>query len=216
MKLFLDTANVNEIREALELGVIDGVTTNPTLIAREGRDFKQTILEICSIVAGPVSAEVIGLTAEEMVREARVISSWAPNVVVKIPLTPEGLKATKVLSAEGIKTNVTLCFSAAQALLAAKGGATYVSPFVGRIDDSGHDGLELIRDIVTIFRNYDLRTEIITASIRQPLTVIGAAKAGAHIATVPMAVVQQMFKHPLTDLGIQRFLADWQKVPKQC
>lgn len=212
MKLFLDTANIAEIREAWDLGIIDGVTTNPTLIAREGCAFKERIQEICAIVKGPVSAEVIGTTAADMLLEARRIAAWAPNVVVKIPITADGLKATRQLAQEGIKTNLTMCFSANQALLAAKAGATYVSPFVGRIDDTGHVGMELISDIIQIFRNYNIKTEIITASIRQPLTVLEAAKAGAHIATVPMKIITQMLKHPLTDLGIQRFLDDWKKV----
>lgn len=213
MKFFVDTANVGEIREAAALGVLDGVTTNPTLVAKEKRPFKETILEICDIVKGPVSAEVVSLDAAGMIREGRLLASWAPNIVVKVPLTVDGLKATRQLSSEGIKTNVTLVFSAPQGLLAAKAGATYVSPFVGRIDDTGHDGMQLIRDLRLILANYAFPTEIITASVRHPLHVVEAAKAGAHVATVPYAVLQAMIKHPLTDRGLERFLADWKSVP---
>jgi len=216
MKLFIDTANINEIKEAYSWGIICGVTTNPSLIAKEGRDFKEVVNEICSIVDGPISAEVISLKAEGMIEEARDLAKIHKNVVIKIPMTAEGLKAVSVLSKEGIKTNVTLIFSAAQALLAAKAGATYVSPFVGRLDDIGQNGIELIREIVQIFRNYpDIKTEIIAASIRHPIHVIEAAKAGAHIATVPFKVLEQMTKHALTDVGIERFLKDWEKVPKK-
>jgi len=214
MKFFIDTANVKEIREAAALGVLDGVTTNPSLVAKEKRPFKETILEICDIVKGPVSAEVVSLEAEGMVRAARLLAGWAPNIVVKVPLTADGLKATRQLAAEGIKTNVTLVFSAPQGLLAAKAGATYVSPFVGRIDDTGHDGIQLIRDLRQILDNYGFPTEIITASVRHPIHVVEAAKAGAHIATVPFAVLQAMIRHPLTDLGLERFLADWKTVPE--
>jgi len=216
MKLFIDTANVNEIREAHSWGIICGVTTNPSLIAKEGRDFKEVVNEICSIVDGPISAEVISLKAEGMIEEARDLAKIHKNIVIKIPMTAEGLKAVSVLSKEGIKTNVTLIFSAAQALLAAKAGATYVSPFVGRLDDIGQNGIELIKEIVQIFKNYpDIKTEIIAASIRHPIHVIEAAKAGAHIATVPFKVLEQMTKHALTDVGIERFLKDWEKVPKK-
>lgn len=216
MKLFIDTANVNEIREAYSWGIICGVTTNPSLIAKEGRDFKEVVNEICSIVDGPISAEVISLKAEGMIEEARDLAKIHKNIVIKIPMTAEGLKAVSVLSKEGIKTNVTLIFSAAQALLAAKAGATYVSPFVGRLDDIGQNGIELIKEIVQIFKNYsDIKTEIIAASIRHPIHVIEAAKAGAHIATVPFKVLEQMTKHALTDVGIERFLKDWEKVPKK-
>ncbi|ADQ04826.1 transaldolase [Caldicellulosiruptor owensensis OL] len=216
MKLFIDTANVNEIREAHSWGIICGVTTNPSLIAKEGRDFKEVVNEICSIVNGPISAEVISLKAEGMIEEARDLAKIHKNIVIKIPMTAEGLKAVSVLSKEGIKTNVTLIFSAAQALLAAKAGATYVSPFVGRLDDIGQNGIELIKEIVQIFKNYpDIKTEIIAASIRHPIHVIEAAKAGAHIATVPFKVLEQMTKHALTDVGIERFLKDWEKVPKK-
>lgn len=215
MKFFLDTANVNEIREAASLGVISGVTTNPTLISKEGRDFKETILEITSIVDGPISAEVVSLDAEGMIKEAVDIASWHPNIVIKIPMIWEGLKAVKELSKRGIKTNVTLIFSPNQALLAARAGATFVSPFVGRFTDISQDGIALISDIAEIFGYHDISSEIIAASIRTPMDVINAAKAGAHIATVPFKVLQQMVKHPLTDIGIERFLEDWKKVPKK-
>lgn len=213
MQLFLDTANVDEIRQAAEWGVISGVTTNPSLIAREGRDFRQVVKEICAIVDGPISAEVISLKAEEMVREAEELAAIHPNVVIKIPMTPEGIKATGILSKKGIRTNVTLVFSANQALLAAIAGATYVSPFVGRLDDIGHDGMEVVRQTVEIYENYLFDTQIIAASIRHPRHVLEAALAGAHIATVPFAVLKQMFAHPLTDAGIKKFLEDWAKVP---
>ena len=212
MKFFIDTANLDEIKKAESLGVIDGVTTNPSLVAKEGDiDFKTRIKEICEIVDGPVSAEVIGLKTEEMVAEARELAKIASNVVVKIPMTMEGLKAVKILSSEGIKTNVTLVFSANQALLAAKAGATFASPFIGRLDDRGHNGMELINEIVTIYDNYNLDTEIISASIRHPMHVKEAALAGADIATIPFNVIETLSKHPLTDIGIERFLADWNK-----
>ncbi|WP_292460099.1 fructose-6-phosphate aldolase [Methanothermococcus sp.] len=214
MKFFLDTANVNKIREFTEIGLVDGVTTNPTLIAKEGRDFHEVIKEICSIVDGPVSAEVIALDAEGMIKEARELSKLADNVVIKIPMTKEGLKAVNVLSKEGIKTNVTLIFSANQALMAAKAGATYVSPFVGRLDDIGQNGMQLIAEIVQIFRNYDIKTEIIVASVRHPMHVIEAAELGADIATIPFAVLDKMFNHPLTDKGIDRFMKDWEEYLK--
>ena len=209
MKIFLDTANVNEIRQAHALGVLDGVTTNPTLVAKEKRDFRETIVEIASIVDGPVSAEVVSLDWEGMVREGREYASWAPNVVVKCPLTADGLRATKVLSGEGIKVNVTLVFSVNQGLLAAKAGATFVSPFLGRLDDIGHDGMQVVRDLRQIYATYGFGAEIIAASIRHPLHVVEAAKAGAHIATMGWKVLEQMLKHPLTDVGLERFLADW-------
>ncbi|MFO7151855.1 MAG: fructose-6-phosphate aldolase [Bacillota bacterium] len=215
MKLFLDTANVNEIREAASLGVISGVTTNPTLIAKEGRDFKETILEITKIVDGPISAEVVSLDADGMVKEAMEIAAWHPNIVIKIPMTWEGLKAVKELSKSGVKTNVTLIFSPSQALLASQAGATYVSPFVGRFTDISQDGIALVSDIVDIFTLHDIKTKVIAASIRTPMDVVNAAKAGADIATVPYKVLEQMVKHPLTDIGITRFLEDWKKVPKK-
>ncbi|CDF57261.1 fructose-6-phosphate aldolase [Thermobrachium celere] len=215
MKLFIDTANVNEIREAEKLGIICGVTTNPSLIAKEGRDFVEVVKEITEIVDGPISAEVISLDADGMIKEARELTKIHKNIVIKIPMTLEGLKAVKVLSKEGIKTNVTLIFSSAQALLAAKAGATYVSPFVGRLDDVGHNGMNLIEEIVRIFDNYGIETEIIAASIRHPMHVVEAALAGAHIATVPYKVLVQMAKHPMTDIGIEKFLKDWETVPKK-
>jgi len=215
MKIFLDTANIDEIREGVELGVIDGVTTNPSLIAREGRRFDEVVGEICAIVDGPISAEAVSMTSKEMFEEAKRLSEIHPNIVVKIPMTEEGLKTVKKCKKAGIKTNVTLVFSPNQALLAAKAGATYVSPFVGRLDDITHYGMDLVRSIVQIFSNYDFETEIIVASVRNPLHVLEAAMAGADIATVPYKVLKQMFRHPLTDIGIERFLKDWEKVPKE-
>ena len=215
MRIFIDTANVDQIREANSWGILDGVTTNPTLVAKEGRDFRQVIQEICAIVDGPISAEAISLDAEGMVKEARDLSKIHRNIVVKIPMTPEGLKAVKVLSKEGVKTNVTLVFSPNQALLAAKAGATYVSPFIGRLDDISHTGMDLVRDIVKIFSNYGYKTEVIAASIRHPVHVTEAALAGAHVATVPYDILKKMMKHNLTDEGIQKFLKDWEKVPKK-
>lgn len=214
MKFFIDTANVDEIREANEMGIICGVTTNPSLIAKEGRDFNQVIAEIASIVDGPISGEVKATTTEAsaMVEEGRAIAAIHPNMVVKIPMTTEGLKAVKVLSAEGIKTNVTLVFSAAQALLAARAGATYVSPFLGRLDDISMPGIDLIEDITEIFAMHDIDTEIIAASVRHPIHVIDCAKAGADIATVPYKVLMQMTKHPLTDQGIEKFKKDYMAV----
>lgn len=209
MKIFLDSAIVDEIKAAAATGVIDGVTTNPTLIKKSGRDFKEVINEICEILPdGAVSAEVSSEDATEMITEARNYASWKPNIVIKIPMTSEGIKAVKVLSMEGVRTNVTLIFSANQALLAAKAGATFVSPFVGRLDDTGEDGMNLIADIVQIFANYEFKTEIIVASVRHPIHVHQAAMIGAHIATVPFKVFEQLFKHPLTDLGIAQFLKD--------
>lgn len=215
MEIFIDTANLDEIRKVAELGVVSGVTTNPSLIAKEGRDFRQTVLEICEIIDGPISAEVVSPDADGMVKEAEELAGWSPNIVIKVPITMEGLKAVKRLSEKGIKTNVTLIFSPNQALLAARAGATYVSPFVGRLDDASHDGMQLVRDIAEIYAIYGIETQIIAASIRHPLHVIEAAKAGADIATIPYKVIEQMVKHPLTDIGIERFLADWAKVPKK-
>lgn len=215
MKFFIDTANVKEIKEANALGLVDGVTTNPSLVAKEGRDFKDLIKEICTIVDGPISAEAVSLDADGMIKEARELSKIHKNIVVKIPMTPEGLKAVKVVSKEGIKTNVTLVFSPSQALLAAKAGATYVSPFVGRLDDISHVGMDLIEQILIIFDNYGFETEVIVASIRNPLHVVDAALMGAHVATIPYNVMLQLSKHPLTDIGIKKFLDDWEKVPKK-
>lgn len=211
MKIFIDSANVEEIRAANELGIIKGVTTNPSLIAKEGRDLKEVINEICSIVDGPISCEVIGLDSETMIKEGRELAKIHKNIVIKIPMTEEGLKAVKILSKENIKTNVTLVFSASQALLASLAGATYVSPFVGRLDDISMSGEEIIDEIVTIFDIHNLPTEIIAASIRHPMHVVEAAKLGAHIATVPYKVIKQMIKHPLTDIGIKKFMEDWEK-----
>ena len=215
MKIFIDTANTKEIKEAVNLGVIDGVTTNPTLIAKENREPLGLLREICSFVEGPVSAEVINLDASGMLKEAKELSKIAKNTVIKIPLVKEGLKAVKVLAAEGIKTNVTLCFSPTQALLAAKAGAEYISPFIGRLDDFSQLGMDLIRDIKLIFSNYNFKTQIIVASIRNPMHVVEAAKIGADIATIPFTVIEQLVKHPLTDIGIQRFLEDYNKIPKK-
>jgi len=214
MKLFIDTANIKEIKEAAAQGIIDGVTTNPTLIAKENRQASDLLKEICSLVDGPVSAEVIGLEEEAMVNEALELSKIAKNIVIKIPLVKEGLKAVKILRGKGIKTNVTLCFSPSQALLAAKAGADYISPFIGRLDDISEVGMDLIRDIKQIYSNYNFKTEIIVASVRNPLHVVDAAKLGADIATVPFAIIEQLIKHPLTDIGIQRFLEDYKKIPK--
>jgi transaldolase len=215
MKIFIDSANVNDIREAASLGVIDGVTTNPTLVSREKKPAPELLKEICGIVDGPVSAEVISLDAEGMIREAQELVKIAPNIVIKIPLVKEGIRAVKLLAAKKIKTNVTLCFSATQALLAAKAGASYISPFIGRLDDIGSIGMELIADIKQIYSNYGFRTEIIVASIRNPVHVVDAAKIGADIATVPFAVIEQLLKHPLTDIGIARFLEDYKKIPQK-
>ncbi len=215
MKLFIDTANTEEIRQASDLGVICGVTTNPSLIAKEGRDFVEVVKEITTIVDGPISAEVISLEHEKMVEEALELAKIHKNIVIKIPMCAEGLKAVKILSQKGIRTNVTLIFSAAQALLAARAGASFVSPFLGRLDDIGSDGMILIRDITEIFEKHQISTEIIAASIRHPIHVIEAAKAGCHIATVPYKVIMQMIGHPLTDSGIARFLKDWEGVPKK-
>jgi transaldolase len=214
MRFFIDTANLNEIREAASLGILDGVTTNPSLIAKEGKPFKATILEICNLVDGPVSVEVVATDSGGMCNEAHEFAGWHKNVVVKLPTTREGLKACKCLTADGIKTNLTLCFSANQALLVAKVGATYVSPFVGRLDDISHIGMDLIRQIVQIYKNYDFQTQVLAASLRHPLHVVEAALAGAHVATLPFKVLDMMFKHPLTDRGLEQFLKDWEKAQK--
>jgi transaldolase len=216
MKFFIDTANLNEIREAQAQGMLDGVTTNPSLVAKEGGvDFKQHIAAICEITQGPVSAEVTSLELEGMLREGREYARIAPNVVVKCPLTSDGLKATRVLSDEGTRVNVTLCFSAAQAILAAKAGAAYISPFVGRLDDIGQDGLKLLAEIIEIYDNYEWGTEVLAASIRHPIHVIEAARMGADVATMPFKIMQQLIKHPLTDKGLEQFLADWKKSGRQ-
>ena len=211
MKFFIDTANIDEIKKANELGMVDGVTTNPSLVAKEGREFKGLIKEIFDIVDGPVSAEVVSLDAEGMVKEARELANLADNIVVKIPMLEEGLKAVKTLAQEEINTNVTLCFSPIQALMAAKAGAAYISPFVGRLDDISHIGMELVEEIITIYDNYGFETEVIVASVRNPIHVLDAALMGADIATIPFKVIQQLTKHPLTDIGVEKFLADWKK-----
>lgn len=210
MKFYLDTASVKEIKEAASLGLLDGVTTNPSLVAKEGRVFREVLVEICNIVDGPVSAEVVSLEADAMVKEGKELAKIHKNIVVKCPLIPEGLKATKRLAAEGIRVNVTLCFSPTQAILAAKAGAWCVSPFIGRLDDISSNGMELIRQIVTIFKNYDYKTYVLVASVRHPQHVVEAALAGGHICTMPFAIFQQMVKHPLTDVGLKKFLADWE------
>jgi transaldolase len=215
MKFFIDTANIEEIRKAYELGVIDGVTTNPSLMAKEGKDPVRILKEICRVVKGPVSAEVVGTTADVMIKEAKSLAAIHKNIVVKIPMIEEGLKAVRKLSGLGIKTNVTLVFSSPQALLAAKAGATFVSPFVGRLDDISHSGMSLIGEIIDIYDNYLFETEIIVASVRNPLHVVEAARMGAHIATIPYSVIAQLIKHPLTDIGLAKFLKDWEKVPKK-
>lgn len=215
MRIFLDTANIDEIRKAAKLGIISGVTTNPTLIAKEKRaDMKSVIQEISTLVDGPISAEVLSLKPDAMIKEAREVFSWAPNIAVKIPMSASGLQAISVLSKEGIRSNLTLCFSLNQAILGAIAGATYISPFVGRLDDIGHDGMELVGDIVKIYNHYSYKTEVIAASIRHPMHVTIAAKLGAHIATVPYKVLNQMINHPLTDIGITRFAEDWQNIQK--
>jgi transaldolase len=216
MKFFIDTANPDEIRKGVEMGMVDGVTTNPSLVSKENRDFNSLIQEICGIIKDlPISLEVVSLKAEGMIEEARRLAKLGDNVVVKIPMTVEGLKAIKVLGAEGIKTNTTLVFSPTQALLAAKAGSTYVSPFIGRLDDISQTGMDLIEQIVTIFENYDFDSQVIVASIRNPIHVLEAALIGAHVATIPYKVIEQLVQHPLTDIGIERFLADWKKVPKK-
>ncbi|HHT9119086.1 MAG TPA: fructose-6-phosphate aldolase [Candidatus Hypogeohydataceae bacterium YC41] len=215
MKFFIDTADVKEIKEAHSLGILDGVTTNPSLISKTGRPWRECVEEICSIVEGPVSVEAVSLKADEIISEARGLSKIAENVVVKVPIMKDGLKAVRVLSSEGIKINMTLCFSPNQALLAAKAGATYVSPFVGRLDDVGQSGMALVEEIRTIYDNYDYKTQIIVASIRHPMHVRDAALMGADVATIPFEVFEKLVQHPLTDVGIKRFLADWEKVPKK-
>jgi len=212
MKFFIDTANLSEIREASSWGIVDGVTTNPSLVAKEGLDFKDLLLEICGIVDGPISAEVVSVEAEGMIREGQELSVMHKNIVVKIPLTAEGLKAVKVLASEGLRTNVTLCFSATQALLAAKAGAAFISPFIGRLDDISHPGMPLIRDIHTIYKNYGFRTEILVASVRHPVHILEAALIGADVVTAPFKVLEMLVKHPLTDIGLARFLKDWERV----
>ncbi len=214
MKFFIDTANIQEIKKGLEMGMVDGVTTNPSLIAKENMPFKEIITQICKLVDGPVSAEVVSLEAEGMLAEAKELAKIADNIVIKIPMIIEGLKAVKKLAAEGIKTNVTLVFSAAQALLAAKAGASFVSPFVGRLDDIGTPSMDLISDIATVYDNYGYQSEIIVASVRNPQHVMDAALIGADIATIPLKVITQLAKHPLTDIGIEQFLADWEKRTK--
>jgi len=214
MRLFLDTADIDQIRRGVKLGVISGVTTNPSLVAKVGRttDYESTVKEICSIVNGPVSAEVLSQETQSMIEEARQVSSWSPHVVIKIPCTASGLEAISVLSRENIKINLTLCFSPNQALLGALAGATYVSPFVGRLDDVGQDGMELVAEIVQLFERYDLPTKVIAASLRHPMHCVVAARIGAHVATIPYSVLMQMIEHPLTTIGINRFLEDWQRV----
>lgn len=215
MKFFIDTANIDEIKEAASMGLLDGVTTNPSLVAKEGKDFKQLLNEILEVVDGPISAEVVSTDFEGMVKEGRELAAIHKNIVVKIPLIQEGIKAVKVLTAEGIKTNVTLCFSASQALLAAKAGATYISPFVGRLDDISHSGMQLIDQIITIYNNYNFKTEVLVASIRHPLHLVEAAELGAHVATIPFGVIKKLFNHPLTDSGLEKFLSDWKTLNEE-
>jgi len=216
MRIFLDTANIDEIKRGARLGIVSGVTTNPTLVSKEGlNDYKAIVKEICSIIPGPVSAEVVVEGTQAMLEQAREIATWAPNVVIKIPSTIDGLEVISALARDNIKVNMTLCFSLNQALLGALAGAAYVSPFVGRLDDVGHDGMQLVKDIVEVFRYYHLKTEVLAASIRHPLHCVVAAKAGAHIATVPFKVLVQMMQHPLTDVGIARFLSDWKSVQQR-
>jgi transaldolase len=215
MKFFIDTANIAEIKEAASMGVLDGVTTNPSLVAKEGKDFRKLLEEICAIVDGPISAEVISTDFEGIMKEGRDLATIHRNIVVKVPLLKEGLKAVKALKAEGIRTNVTLCFSPTQALVAAKAGAYFISPFIGRLDDVSTDGMELIRQIVTIYRNYQFDTQVLVASVRHPLHVVEAAMIGADICTIPFKVIEQLIKHPLTDIGLQKFLEDWNKSQKK-
>jgi transaldolase len=211
MKFFIDTANIDQIKEAASLGLLDGVTTNPSLVAKEGKNFRDLLAEIINIVDGPISAEVISTEYGDILKEAEELSKIHKNIVIKVPLIKEGIKAVKTLSEKGIKTNVTLCFSPMQALLAAKAGATYISPFVGRLDDISINGMELIRQIVTIYKNYNYETQVLVASIRHPLHVVEAAMMGAHVCTMPFDVIDKLFKHPLTDSGIEKFLSDWKK-----
>ena len=215
MKIFIDTASIEQIKEVNSWGILDGVTTNPSLVARENKDFSVLVKEICAVVDGPISVEAVNITATEIVPEARKIAAGNKNIVVKIPMTEEGLKATKILASEGIKVNMTLIFSANQALLAAKAGARYVSPFVGRLDDIGQNGMDLIAEIMDILENYEFDCEVIVASVRDPIHVTEAARLGAHVATIPYDVLKKMFKHPLTDSGIEKFLKDWEKVSKK-
>ncbi|MDP6559917.1 MAG: fructose-6-phosphate aldolase [Candidatus Binatia bacterium] len=215
MKFFLDTADIHEIREAHSMGLIDGVTTNPSLIAKTGRGFDEVVSEICSLIEGPVSLETVSLEAEGMVQEGEKLTRYGKNVVVKVPLTHEGLKAVRSLKSKGIKSNVTLCFSPVQALLAAKAGAAYISPFVGRLDDISCNGMEVIEQIVKIYKNYNYSTEVLVASVRHPIHVLTAALLGADVATVPFVVIKQLVQHPLTDIGVERFLKDWEKVPSK-
>jgi transaldolase len=214
MKIFIDSGDLNEIREAASMGLVDGVTTNPTLVAKAGRPLPALISEICEIVDGPISAEVVATDAEGILREGRVLAKIHRNVVVKVPLIAEGIKAVRIFSQEGIKTNVTLCFSATQGLLAAKAGATYISPFIGRLDDGAADGMEVVRQLVTIYENYDFPTQVLAASIRHPLHVVESALAGSHCATLPHKVIMQLLEHPLTSIGLQKFLADAKKIPQ--
>ena len=214
MKIFIDSGETDEIKEAQAMGLVDGVTTNPTLAAKSGKPFKQLIMEITEIVDGPISAEVVSITAPEMIKEGEELATWHKNIVVKVPLIPEGLKAVKVLTSKGIKTNVTLCFSAGQALLAAKAGATYVSPFVGRLDDIGTEGMDVIRDIRLIYDNYGFETQILTASARSPMHFLEAARIGSDVITAPFSVLKMIAQHPLTDSGLKKFLADWEKAKK--
>jgi len=211
MKFFIDTANIKEIKEAASYGLLDGVTTNPSLVAKEGKNFRELLDEIIKIVDGPISAEVVSTDYDGIMKEAHELAKIHKNIVVKVPLIKEGIKAVKSLTEEGIKTNVTLCFSPSQALLAAKAGATYISPFVGRLDDISHDGMELIQQIVQIYNNYNFKTQVLVASIRHPLHLVDAALMGAHVATMPFEVINKLFKHPLTDLGLEKFLSDWKK-----
>ena len=216
MRIFLDTANIDQIRQAAKLGIISGVTTNPSLVSKEATaDYERVVKTICSIVSGSVSTEVLAEDVKSMIEEAKIKASWAPNVTIKIPATAAGLEAMSILSKENVEINMTLCFSLNQALLGALAGATYVSPFVGRLDDVGHDGMQLVKDIVDVYKHYNLKTQVIAASIRHPLHCVAAAKAGAQIATVPYNVLMQMINHPLTDVGISRFLADWRRVSQQ-
>jgi len=212
MKFFVDTANINEIREAAAMGVLDGVTTNPSLIAKEGRPFKEGVLEICDVVKGPVSVEVTAIDKDGMMKQGTEFAGWNKHVVVKLPTTREGVKACKALSEKGIKINMTLCFSSSQALLVAKAGATYVSPFVGRVDDISWNGMDLIRQIVQIYKNYDFKTQVLAASLRHPMHVVESALAGAHVGTMPFKVLEMLFNHPLTEKGLAQFLKDWEKV----
>lgn len=211
MKFFIDSANIQEIKEAASLGILDGVTTNPSLVAKEGKDFRKLLNEICEIVDGPISAEVVAMDFEGMMKEGRDLAKIHKNIVVKVPLIKEGLKAVKALKTEGIRTNVTLCFSPNQALMAAKAGAYFISPFIGRLDDISHSGMDLIRQVVTIYKNYNYQTEVLVASVRHPLHVVEAAMIGAHICTIPFKVIDLLIEHPLTDIGLERFLADWKK-----